>query len=362
MDKYGFQVMHPSIEPKYNINTIIHPNYETEFRITNWTEISSLFMTHEYLNQVVHLFDTNKSGWGLPQLFLKETNINFIIYDSISVQDGRPLNKGLEPLYENTDVAYKEAALALTNIPFEPAKVLGFKLKNILSFPIIFDKEKAVYLEDCIKSIPEGSEIILMETIQSDDNQGIEEIQKNGNNIYAKYYYGKWDYAAARNAAKSLATRPIIFSIDSDERLLNDQHTAILKAALDLYKSDFAGLKVRNISVAKNPANTSAYILDACEQVRIFKNIPQIFWRFSIHENLEFSMKMANVEYADSLILIHHIGYDIEPIRLRDKHLGRLKMLLADTDCHKHPAYIQYIVNESANYNFYEKLLTKGSN
>lgn len=358
MQSDGFKVLHPAIEPKYNINTMIHPNYETEYRVTNWSEISSLFMSKEYLNEVIDLFDTNESGWGLPELFFNRTQTPFIIYDAITVQDGRPLHGGYMPLYDTLEGAYKECAEAVDGIQYEH-KVLGFKLKNLLSFCIIYDTNKAHYIPDCIGSLPKDSEIVLVETIQDAEKEGIEDVKTTNNHIYAKYYYKDWNYSDARNACKALATRPVIFSIDSDERLAEYQHTAIIKAALDLYKSEFVGLKVRNISIAPVPTLPGNYAATTTEQIRIFRNIPQLRWQAAVHENIEMSMQEAGLQYADSNILIHHIGYETDVVTLRDKHLNRLKMLINDDNYRNNPNYLQYIINESMNFKYYHDI-TKG--
>jgi len=359
MERNKFEVIHPSIEPKYNLNTIIHPNYETEYRFTNWSEISCLFMSKSYLAQVIELFNINTSGWGLPELFFNKTQIPFVIYDSISVQDGRPLNEGFEPLYPNLAVAYQELSDTLPQELRYEHKILGFKLKNLISFCIIFNKEKACYMPDCINSLPPDSEVVLVETIKDDEKSGLDEITKNGNNIYAKYYYKEWSYCAARNACKSLATRPIIFSIDSDERLAQHQHTAILKAALDLNRSEFAGLKNRNISMAPLPTMPGNYAATISEQVRIFRNIPQLTWQGIIHENIEKSMLDNGWLYADSNILIHHVGYEVDPQTLRDKHLDRLKGLINDEKNRNEPSYMQYIITEAERFTYYNNYLER---
>jgi hypothetical protein len=219
--------------------------------------------------------------------------------------------------------------------------------------------EKVHYLEDCIKSLPDGSEIVLVETIKDEEKEGLQDVTRLNNVIQAKYYYKEWDYSKARNAAKSLCTRQIIFSIDSDERLSQHQHTAIIKAAIDLNKSDFGGLKVRNISIAPLPSAPGSNAANISEQVRICKNIPQIHWQFSVHENLEKSMRDNGLQYADSNILINHIGYDTKPEILRDKHITRLNMLLADKECHSEPLYFQYVINESLSLDYYNKVLER---
>jgi hypothetical protein len=214
-------------------------------------------------------------------------------------------------------------------------------------------------MPDCINSLPPDSEVVLVETIKDDEKSGLDEITKNGNNIYAKYYYKEWSYCAARNACKSLATRPIIFSIDSDERLAQHQHTAILKAALDLNRSEFAGLKNRNISMAPLPTMPGNYAATISEQVRIFRNIPQLTWQGIIHENIEKSMLDNGWLYADSNILIHHVGYEVDPQTLRDKHLDRLKGLINDEKNRNEPSYMQYIITEAERFTYYNNYLER---
>jgi hypothetical protein len=354
MDSNGFQVLHPAIEPKYNANTIIHPNFDTEYRITTWTEISSLFMTKDYLAQVIDLLSTNTSGWGLPELMYNKTNIPYIIYDGVTVQDGRPLNEGYKPLYNNIQDAYKELEESLKDIEIEH-KIIGFKLKNLLSFPIIFSKEKVSYLEDCIKSLPEGSEIVLVETIKDEEKEGLHNIQYvDKNMITAEYYYKEWDYSKARNAAKSLSTRQIIFSIDSDERLAQHQHTAIIKQALDLYKSDFTALQIRNVSLTPTYAAEGTWENSIVEQVKIFKNIPHLQWKGKIHETIDLDIVEKGLKYADSNIIVHHIGYETDLDTMIDKAKSRLLGLLTMEEPTKYEPYLNYVIQEATNIKILE--------
>ncbi len=360
IDKTNIEVCHPAVESKNQPNQIIQPNPDTEYRFTNWTEIQCLFMKKGYLGKVVDLFGINVSGWGMPDLMYVRTDIPYCIYDLVTVQHCRATNTGIDPLYSDINTAFDELNEVKSGIEKYEYKVLGFKLRNMLSFCIIFDQNKAYYLPDCIQSLPEGSEIVLLETIQSDEKQGIDGYVKNGNNIYAKYYYKEWNYSDARNACKSLAARPVIFSIDSDERLLAHQHTAIIKAALDLYKSDFMGYQVRNISCYPNWENNTMYSYQVSECVRIFKNIPQLSWKGKVHETIDQSMIEQGFKYSDSNIMLHHIGYEADIDTMLEKSHKRLKALISTDEPLKHETYYKYVIQEAHNIKVLETIKNRG--
>lgn len=355
MSGTGIKALHPAVCDLNRPDTMLYPNDECEYRFANWAGTQCIFMSKDYLAQVIGIFDANLPVCRLPELFYNRTGIPFCIYDIMPVFHLREPNPCLGQLHGCPDGEYGEYNKSIENTKYEK-KVLSFKLRNIISFCIIFDREKLHYLPDCINSLPEDSEIVLVETTHSDSQEGLDEIQNLGNKIFAKYNYKDWDWSKARNACKSLAKRPVIFSIDSDERIAVFQHTAIIKAALDLHKSDFAGLKVRNISIAPVHSLPGNYNSTVTEQVRIFKNIPQLQWRAKCHENIEMSMYDIGMAYADSNILIHHVGYDTRPEVLMEKHRNRLRMLINDNDYRNLEGYFEYIVRESVNYNYYKQL------
>ncbi len=355
MASSGIKILHPAISNS-GPDSIMHPNPDTEYRFANRIYTKCLFVTGEILQQLFAEIETCRDEFLLPEFFLEKTGIPCCIYDTeqaIVLPGEEVENCGYGGYYPGVGGDIKDTG---GNIHTDEGKVLSFKLRNIISFPIIYSLDKAHDLPDLLESLPPGSEIILMETIKSDIKEGVCEIEKAGSHVSAKYYYKEWDYSKARNACKSLASAPVIFSIDSDERLAAFQHTAILKAALDLYKSGFAGLKVRNISTAAVHSAPGNYSCTVTEQVRIFKNIPQLQWRAKCHENIEMSMYECGLAFADSNILIHHTGYDTRPDVLRDKHLNRLKMLISDNEYRGTEGYFEYIVKESINYNYYRQL------
>lgn len=361
MSRNKIPVLHPAVVPFNQPNTLIHPNNDCEYRFTNWTEIQCLFMSKEYLSEVIEYFDVNTSGWGLPELMFNKTKTPYLIYDTIPILHIRHTNSGVNPLYD-METAYNELNEVLQTTEFYEKKVLQYKPKNIISFPIIFNKEKAHYLPDLLDSLPENSEIILMETIpiaDEDKGEGIFNVRRSGNIVTAQYYYKLFNYAKARNACKSLATRPILFSIDSDERLLKHQNTELIQTAINLNKSEHGALQVRNFGTVTEYEENGKFLASLTEQVRIFKNLPEIKWDCTVHEVLDKSLLAAGLTYTDSNIFIHHVGYQIDKKSMLDKARNRIEMLIRDGDAFNDNFYYDYLKKEVNNFEYWRDNLKK---
>jgi hypothetical protein len=219
-------------------------------------------------------------------------------------------------------------------------------------------------------TIPPDSEIVLVETIPIEQNNipiedvmkldkisGIE-ISEDGLRIHAKYYYNNWSYSKARNAAKSLATRPVIFSLDSDERILRHQWNMILKDCLDLEYSDYLGISTNTLSVNRHINNGKGQNqVSHNTRVSIFKNIPELYFTGSVHETIDRRILELKKRYKDSAIKIDHVGYDIKPELLRDKALNRIRTYLNNADDLKDEFNFDKFIQECANYKIFKEAI-----
>lgn len=167
--------------------------------------------------------------------------------------------------------------------------------KNTISACLIVKNEEDI-IENCLKSLVNiVDEIIVVDTGSIDNT--IEIASKYTNKIF----YHQWDddFSKARNQALEEASGQWILSIDADEELTN-----ITKENLNnLIKQDFiSAYYIIERSMRDNQLN---YLL------RLFKNVPEIYFDGIIHEQVtdslyNFSKKHSTQIALSPIILLHH--------------------------------------------------------
>ncbi len=350
MENLGIRVLVPAVAGGCGADEFMAPQRDTELRFTDWAEAGCILMDREYLEQVMELFEDSYNSEGPVQRMYRHTGIPFCIADSVPV-----IHSG-----KNGASSKERSAIGNEKGAATGKTVFSHKLKNIISFVAIFKSEDRKRLAEMLASLPAGSEVVLVETIRDPFLRGLSAIQSNGSRIYAKYYYGEFSYCEARNAAKTLATKPVVFSIDADERLLPHQHGDILSAALELERSSFAGLQVRNVSVIPSVENAGVFGSSMTQQVRMFRNLPRLEWKGTVHETIDQSMIEQGLVFGDSNIIIHHTGYEGSAGQLAAKAEARLKMLIRGGEALTEKHYFDYIISEAHNYRTFQSI-TGGS-
>lgn len=180
-------------------------------------------------------------------------------------------------------------------------------------------KNEERYLEDCLKSVNNVvDEIIIVDTGSTDNTLKIAE------KFNARIFHFDWinDFSAARNFALSKSTGKWILYLDADERL--DASSAKLMLKLSENDSDigyYCTVKSYDSEVQRN--NTIRY-------VRFFRNHPQARFEGKVHEQITPSLERLNYKFIHSEILIHHIGYDISKEGKKQKAKRNLSLLLDD--------------------------------
>jgi len=381
MDKGNWQVGTPS----FNAQNMPHNTMQTDNNCvghtTNAMDICSVFMKHDYLLQVFESFKLNKSGYGLQNYWYSKTEVEFFVLDTVQAMHTKPSNYGKDSIYNLTDGeegAYNEYLEMWVLIEKEfgkkkedhIAKFIKKYLKNVISFPIIYCDSDKGNLINCIKSLPQDSQIIIAETIPYNGGWRIDikDEKADGSFIVAEIHYPMYDkngneknlfnFANARNLVKSLATRPVIFSIDADELLLNRQHELIKQEALELAnQNEYNYVNITNSSTCKYgiDKDKTQPIFEMVEQSRIFKNKPSINWVFpnqeQITEFIDGKHQPRNVK--KSIIKIDHTGYEIDKEHLLRKFERNFKMYLDNISENGYEDYEHakhYLHREANNY------------
>lgn len=148
----------------------------------------------------------------------------------------------------------------------------------------------------------------------------------------------------------SLATGDAILILDADE-VISKGHEFI-REAIEVPDFICAQVSVLN-TVRQGPVGG-----ERVQQMRVFKNDPEIRWQYSVHNQIEDSVRAYGKKFfrmngrPGGLVVanaeIVHTGYDLTPEEAIEKYTPRLGLLRSEiTDCKKNGLY-----QEAAYYQF----------
>lgn len=175
----------------------------------------------------------------------------------------------------------------------------------MISFVCIYSEADSHYLSEMIKSIPKNCELLLFE-MKPSNLELVTFINQNDNIKQYTFLYesDKFSFSHFRNRAKNYAKYDIIFTIDSDERLLiqNDE----VEKIKELFDNDneIGGMLVNIINFSFENGGLQKHIAPT---VRIFRK--KFNYENLVHESIENDIARNNCYLADSSVIIKHIGY-----------------------------------------------------
>jgi tetratricopeptide (TPR) repeat protein/glycosyltransferase involved in cell wall biosynthesis len=173
-------------------------------------------------------------------------------------------------------------------------------------------------LTSCLRSAVDlVHEIIVVDTGSTDRTKDV------ATSLGARVFDFTWvdSFAAARNESLRHATGDWIFWLDGDEYL--DEANRQKARAL------FASLGCENVAYsmkqcsAPEAAGGSATVVD---QVRLFRNLPQVRWEHRVHEQILPAVRRTGHEVRFTDIAITHTGYE-DPALRGQKTLRNLRLL-----------------------------------
>jgi len=175
-------------------------------------------------------------------------------------------------------------------------------------------KDEEKFIGDCLASV-RGlvDEIIVVDTGSSDKTR---EIAKNhGADVFSFTWTN--DFSAARNEALVHAHGDWILVLDADEALDQPTHAAIsecmkneiawgFRIPIFNYSNDAHLPGWSSVNDTAYAKGFSGFILTRV--VRLFRNKPEIKYRFSVHEGVEFSIEERHGTLVQAPFVIHHYG------------------------------------------------------
>ena len=186
----------------------------------------------------------------------------------------------------------------------------------------IITKNEEKFIEGCISSILSiADEIVIVDAFSTDNTKQISK------KFPVTYFERKWngDYSAARNYAISKASGKWILFLDADERLTNG---LTLISTLKKTTSDKIGgflLERKDIYRHKDNSKITHYNVGI---VRLFRNKPNIRFKYKIHEQINASILENGYKIGiEKKARIVHLVADSEDSFLDKKQGYYLKLL-----------------------------------
>lgn len=190
--------------------------------------------------------------------------------------------------------------------------------RHRVSLTIIARNEEA-NLPACLASVADlFDEIILIDT------GSIDRTREVARSLGAQVFDVPWidDFAAARNAALERATGDVIFWLDADDRI-DDENRGRLRSLLDGLRDDGTAFVMGCLSESVNGTD-SAVLAD---RIRLFPNRPEVRWEDRVHEQILPSLHRAGIPIRRADVTIRHTGYtDPQMRRLKSERNARLLM------------------------------------
>jgi glycosyltransferase involved in cell wall biosynthesis len=189
-----------------------------------------------------------------------------------------------------------------------------------ISVSMIVKNEESC-LRDCLESVKEADEIIIVDTGSTDKT--IEIAKEYTTKIYSgEEYLWKDDFAHSRNQSLELCKGDWILIIDADEVL---EEKGISKLKQTIKKTNKECLYFKTIS--KNLINTH-------NSIRAFKRSPKIYWKGAIHNYLN----ITDGEYTDIKL---YYGYSDAHLKDQDRALRILSEVVKENPlCHREKFYL----------------------
>lgn len=378
-EKYHLGIFSPAFNP---LNFEHAPNMyalpDCFVHKQNWCEISAIGFNKEYLSKVADTFDATQSGWGLPNLWVSILGEPiFNIVDSVTAIHTKPLGSGTESIYNNIDggmeTAYNDYKKIIDKMGGNYEYRIFGKIysKPILSIATIFNADDEDNKEDFLKSLPDYAEKILIQTVPiteakelfKDDTLELWQIKINNETVRGTTGWiivpdeiKDFQFNTVRNEVKKLCKSDWILSLDIDERLVANQFTEMLHWLEDPeHHRGVGGYMATNVSIMPAVIDPTFKVSSrmAVPMCRLFKNDSKIFFEDEIHETVDRSIVESGLKIMDSVLIIHHKGYEVDKQKLLKKCERNIQILWNNPHLMNKPEKVVYMINTC---DFYKKL------
>jgi tetratricopeptide (TPR) repeat protein/SAM-dependent methyltransferase len=179
-------------------------------------------------------------------------------------------------------------------------------------------KNEEANLPTCLRSVADlVDEIIVVDTGSTDRTKA------TAAGLGARVFDFTWidDFAAARNESMKHATGQWIFWLDGDESL-----DAENRERFRILRTNLPDENVAYIMEQRSIADPVTREVSVFSQARLFRNLPQIRWKYRVHEQILPALEQIGTAMRFPGISIQHAGYE-EPVLYRRKQERNLQLL-----------------------------------
>ncbi|MBI5392323.1 glycosyltransferase [Candidatus Woesearchaeota archaeon] len=195
-------------------------------------------------------------------------------------------------------------------------------------------KNEEQYLQQCLESIKSfADEIIIINTGSTDKTKEI--AQQYTDKIYDFIWIN--DFSAARNFSLSKATKEWIFVIDADEFIMfNPKDILVEFKNKELLAFSFLQRNYTNNttipsfhSIQEDKEHIPEFLQKQFKGfserpfIKLFKNIPQLRYKYLIHEQLD-GIADTKQQVAATNYIVHHIGFDANLLESKKQYYLKL--------------------------------------
>ncbi len=162
-------------------------------------------------------------------------------------------------------------------------------------------KNEEANLEACLRSVADlVGEMVVVDTGSTDRTKEVAAA------CGARVFDFAWveSFAAARNESLRHATGQWILWLDADERL-DEGNRQRLRALFAALGEENAAYLMRQRSALESSAHAAA----AVDQVRLFRNHPEVRWQYRVHEQILPAVRQAGGEVRPTDVVIEHTGF-----------------------------------------------------
>ena len=179
-------------------------------------------------------------------------------------------------------------------------------------------KDGAQTLGRCLASVADlVDEMVVVDTGSTDATPAV------AAGLGARVEVVPWDdsFAAARNESLRRATGDWVFWLDADE-WLDDDGRGRFRALIDRLGAEDAVYFMRQVSPRGGPGAGELVV----SQPRLFRNGPDVRWRYRVHEQVVDSCLRRGDQPRLTDVIVHHSGYESADVSRRKE--GRNLRLL----------------------------------
>jgi len=173
-------------------------------------------------------------------------------------------------------------------------------------------------LADCLGPVRDMvDEVIVVDTGSSDRTCTLAET------LGAKVVRSSWSdsFSAARNISIEHARGDWIFWMDADDRI-DRENVAALRSLFDQLDDRNRAFVMKCLCVTSTAGETATVV----DHVRLFRNRPDVRWRYRVHEQILPALRGTGSEVVWSNVVIRHIGYT-DPVLRKQKLERDLRLL-----------------------------------